>query len=371
MRLFYTSPTGENLECTRPDLSLGGFKSSTVCPNNSFNNMFSDISAYSVSENVDELIGLMLVNESGIDVNDVILYFDYPENCQKHIYVAVVALNANGEMEVVKSPYNAPYNAEFEDPYDEPNSINIGGIPVDGAVGLWFKRAIDKDVIDAQYSDDELIANGNVVEGIESIVMNISWTHLPVLTTSVIFGITRTTAIGGGNVTSDGDLDVIAKGICWGTSENPTVSGSHTTDGIGEGAFTSNITGLTGNTIYYVRSYAQNSLGVSYGTQVSFTTSPIEPTVTTDDISDITDISAICGGNVTSDGGSDIIARGVCWSTSSNPTVDDDHTDDGTGDGTFESDIIGLTTGTIYHVRAYATNSEGTSYGTDKTFTTS
>ena len=78
----------------------------------------------------------------------------------------------------------------------------------------------------------------------------------------------------------------------------------------------------------------------------------------------------MCGGNVTFDGWSEITARGVCWSTSPNPTINDSKTTDGSGIGSFTSNITGLADGTTYYVRAYATNSKGTAYGEEKSFTT-
>ena len=95
------------------------------------------------------------------------------------------------------------------------------------------------------------------------------------------------------------------------------------------------------------------------------------PTVSTTTPSSITQTTASSGGNVTADGGASVTARGVCWSTSSNPTTSNSKTSDGTGTGTFTSSITGLTASTTYHVRAYATNSVGTSYGSDQQFTTS
>jgi hypothetical protein len=97
---------------------------------------------------------------------------------------------------------------------------------------------------------------------------------------------------------------------------------------------------------------------------------PTLPTVTTAPITSINTNSADCGGEVISDGGVVVTARGVCWSTSLNPTVSDSHTTDGAGTGMFTSSITGLTPGITYHVRAYATNSVGTSYGSDLTLTT-
>ena len=96
----------------------------------------------------------------------------------------------------------------------------------------------------------------------------------PTVTTTAISNIDKTTATGGGNVTADGGATVTARGICWSTTQNPTISGSHTTDGTGTGSFTSAMTGLTANTTYYVRAYATNSAGTAYGEEVSFTTLP-------------------------------------------------------------------------------------------------
>jgi hypothetical protein len=101
-----------------------------------------------------------------------------------------------------------------------------------------------------------------------------------------------------------------------------------------------------------------------------FGTGITEPTVATTAASSITTTTAQSGGNVTSDGGASVTARGVCWSTSANPTTADAHTTDGTGTGTFTSSLTGLTAGATYYVRAYATNTAGTAYGNEVSFTT-
>ena len=430
---------------------------------------------------------------------------------------------------------------------------------------------------------------------------------LPTVTTNTVSSITTTSATCGGNVISDGGTTVTARGVCWSTSQNPTVSNSHTTNGSGTGSFISSLTGLTANTTYYVRAYATNSAGTAYGNEVSFTTtnggtsqdgqpcpgavtvtdidnntyntvqignqcwmkenlrtthysngtsialgsststttayryypnndqsnvstygylynwkavmggsssssvnpsgvqgicptgwhvpsdaewtqltnyvssqsqyvcgsstdniakalasitgweesnetctvgnSPSAnnatgfsalpagiyfiaygvfgqtayfwsateddgnlayfrglsyiftyvsrnylnkdvgfsvrcvrdnsgggtaflPTVITNTVSSITTTSATCGGNVTSEGGTTVTVRGVCWSTLQNPTVSNSHTSNGSGTGIFTSSLTGLTANTTYYVRAYATNSAGTAYGNEVSFTT-
>jgi len=137
------------------------------------------------------------------------------------------------------------------------------------------------------------------------------------------------------------------------------------------GSFVSFLSGLTANTPYYTRAYATNNVGTAYGDELTFTTLDVTmPTVTTSPVIDITATTATSGGNVTSDGGAAVTVRGVCWSTSPNPTLAGDHTTDGAGTGTFVSNLTGLTPNTPNYVRAYATNSVGTAYGNELSFTT-
>ncbi|HPQ35755.1 MAG TPA: FISUMP domain-containing protein, partial [Tenuifilaceae bacterium] len=193
-----------------------------------------------------------------------------------------------------------------------------------------------------------------------------------ILTTSDVTEITGNSAESGGNVTTDGGAAVTARGIVWSNSENPTVSENQgiTTNGTGTGSWVSGIVDLTPSNTYYVRAYATNSVGTYYGNEVNFTTTDGLPILTTVEVTSISSVSAQSGGNITSDGGFQITVRGVCWSTSQNPTIADSFTENGTGIGNFTSNLTGLTAATTYYVRAYATNSEGTSYGNEVTFTT-
>jgi hypothetical protein len=94
------------------------------------------------------------------------------------------------------------------------------------------------------------------------------------------------------------------------------------------------------------------------------------PTVQTGAVTEVTASSAQAGGNVTADGGTAVTARGVVWATSPTPTLADNFTEDGAGTGSFTSSLEGLQAATTYYVRAYATNSEGTAYGSQVSFTT-
>lgn len=94
------------------------------------------------------------------------------------------------------------------------------------------------------------------------------------------------------------------------------------------------------------------------------------PAIETSAVTNIETFSATSGGFITGDGGSAITASGICWSTNVNPTIADSHTTDGTTTGNFTSNMTNLNSSTNYHVRAYATNSKGTSYGGDVSFIT-
>lgn len=193
---------------------------------------------------------------------------------------------------------------------------------------------------------------------------------LPVVTTANVTDITQTSAKGGGEVTDDGGTTVTERGICWSTSHNPTVNNHKVPAGQGMGNFTANITGLSAHTTYYVRAYATNSRGTAYGDEVSFNTSANLPTVSTGSVTDITTTSATGSGNVTNDGGSTVIERGLCWSTNHTPTIGGQHVAAGEGTGNFTAAIASLNANTTYYIRAYATNGVGTSYGEEVEFTT-
>ena len=159
--------------------------------------------------------------------------------------------------------------------------------------------------------------------------------------------------------------------MCWSIKNTPTIGDNKTLDGAGAGNFVSTITELVPNTTYFVRAYATNSSGIGYGMAMSFITQPATiPVLTTTNITSITQTSASCGGTITSDGAVAITTRGVCWSTSQNPTITDNITSDGNGIGIYSSTLNGLIQNTTYFVRAYATNSAGTGYGNTLSFAT-
>ena len=196
---------------------------------------------------------------------------------------------------------------------------------------------------------------------------------IPAITTTGLTSVAQTSAISGGNISNDNGGAVTSCGVCWSTVSTPTKElSTKTVDSTSKGSFVSTITQLIPNTLYYLRAYATNSAGTGYGNQLTFTTLQVAaPSLTTTVITSVTLTNAVSGGNVTSDYGGAVTIRGICWSTTPGPTTAlSTKTTDGSGTGSFISNLIGLQPGLTYYVRAYATNSAGTSYGNQITFNT-
>jgi gliding motility-associated-like protein len=196
----------------------------------------------------------------------------------------------------------------------------------------------------------------------------------PSVTSNNVNSITKYTATATGTLTS-GTLAVTTSGVVWSTAANPTIAlSTKTTNGpTTSGTITGNITGLNAGTTYHVRAYATSESGNTfYGSDLTFTTLPATiPALTTDAVTTILSTKATSGGVITDSGGVAITAKGVVWSTTANPTVPSaNSTSNGTTAASFTSLLTGLTPSTTYHVRSYATNSIGTGYGNDITFTT-
>ena len=213
---------------------------------------------------------------------------------------------------------------------------------------------------------------GNVAYGNELSFNTTTTSNLPFVSTNTITNITSNSAQSGGNVTNGGSSNVSSKGICWSTSPNPTIANYMTIDGTGVGIFSSSLMNLSPSTTYYIRAYASNSSGTAYGNELSFNTTTTSnlPVVSTNTITNIASNSAQSGGNVTYGGSSNVSSKGICWSTSPNPTIANYTTIDGTGVGFFSSSLMNLSPSTTYYIRAYASNSSGTAYGNQLSFNT-
>ena len=189
----------------------------------------------------------------------------------------------------------------------------------------------------------------------------------PRIRTIGMTNVTTTSATANAEVDYTGSATVTERGVCWNTTVAPTVSNSYQAAGSGAGGFTAQLTNLSAGATYHVRAYALIDGTYRYGNELTFTTAN-QPSVYTAPVTNISGTYALCGGTV-SECGQNVTARGLCWGTSSNPTVDGSHSYDGTGTGSFTGIMTGLTVGTTYYVRAYATTASGTVYGNTRSFT--
>ena len=206
-------------------------------------------------------------------------------------------------------------------------------------------------------------------------IIEVEGPKAPTVTTTEPKDITAEGATVGGNVTDDGRATVTERGICYSEKQYPEVSDKHIVIGKGLGDFRDVLEGLESNTRYYVRAYAINRVGTSYGEQMSITTLSGLPVVETSlysyggifdfNSSKFTSLNYTIQGNVSDNAGSEITARGVCYANQPLPTLENSsvvNTEPGTG--YFSCVIEGITSyNLIYYIRAYATNTRGTSYG--------
>jgi hypothetical protein len=233
----------------------------------------------------------------------------------------------------------------------------------------YFSKAFAVNAIGVSYGDN--------VQFVTSAALS-----SPTVSTNVATAIGITTATSGGNVINDGNTTVFRRGLIYSTSPitdtNSVIGGGRIISGTtGTGTYTSSLTGLTSNTLYYIVAFAVNSVGVSIGNQRTFTTlpAPTAPLVTTLPATFITISTAVIGGNVTSDGNSTVTRRGLIYSTVSpisdtNSIVGGKLIILGSGLGTFNSSLSSLTSNTTYYVKAFALNSIGITYGNEVNFAT-
>lgn len=201
-------------------------------------------------------------------------------------------------------------------------------------------------------------------------------TYLPVINTKYVTGVSQFAASSGGIIIDDGNSEITSSGLVWSTSQMPAID---INEGIsnniyGLNNFSNTMQGLLPHTIYYVRAYVINSVGVAYGDEKSFQTLslPSVPSVETIGTSSIGIITAKSGVNIINNFGYPIISAGIVWSSNPNPSLENNVgiTNDGAEIGVYESTLVGLLPSTQYYVRAYANNIGGVAYGEELTFIT-
>lgn len=180
MKLYYTGSKTYLGTQPKKEFSLGGFVSSSIVPNSQLGNLFSDITKYTTGNEITEVIGIILKNETGSTVNDILFNFSLPESPVASYQIAAVQLSQDSDnnyyMEEIANQYSLPYYATFYSADD--NQVNLGSLVADGMLGLWIKRTV---TFTATSCDDLF---DNYKEGIESatseqIGLVFDWTPIP------------------------------------------------------------------------------------------------------------------------------------------------------------------------------------------------
>ncbi|MBU8892509.1 MAG: fibrobacter succinogenes major paralogous domain-containing protein [Bacteroidales bacterium] len=199
-----------------------------------------------------------------------------------------------------------------------------------------------------------------------------------------IFDITASSTNVGININHDGGLEILEHGLCWNMSGEPSIDDSISMNFVdqtilyaGVENFTYSINNLEINSIYYIRTFTTNELGVSYGDEYSFSTKDGIPDTEIIQIFDITASSTNVGININHDGGLEILEHGLCWNMSGEPSIDDSFTSNfvdqtilDTGVENFTYSINNLEINSIYYIRTFTINELGVNYGGEYSFTT-
>ena len=196
-------------------------------------------------------------------------------------------------------------------------------------------------------------------------------TEIPTLYTVAIFNQETQNLTSGGEIISDGGAAIIAKGICWNLTGNPTIDDSKTIDGAGNASYTSEISGLALSKTYFLRAYAINSEGVGYGQTIKIITSnPKLASINTIEGKDIELNSITIKAEVLDNGNTEILEKGICWNTSELPTTNNKKIAIISIENNFEAIIPNLEINTTYYFRSYVINSVGISYGNQLSYKT-
>ena len=256
--------------------------------------------------------------------------------------------------------------------------------PTSGRIEVGAKQTITLNINRSSYPADEL-DEGSLLLEVEGenrkipLYIKIPPKEAPTVNLSEVTVISYNSALFRGTITSTGSSQVVRHGFCWSEFENPTIANSDTCNlgnSVSGKEMNYTVSSLKSSTTYYVRAYAENAEGISYSTQQQFVTSnapedtPVT-TLTTTSPTEITTTSAILGGIIIENSGNNLTECGVCWSTTQNPTMADNHAVANLSGNSFSIRVENLSQRTLYHVRAYAIADDGTVYyGNNVTFQT-
>jgi len=160
LKLFYTTTKGQDVLQSRSDKSLGGYRSASPVKNDDFDNMFGEISNYTLRKSEDEsqYIGMILLNDSLTGISNLNVWFEYPTSCYSKIEIAAVDLSEDSDhkffMENIPSITSSPVYAEFHEANGEANKQSLGNMTAGEMIGIWLKRTVLNSVADTDIANE-------------------------------------------------------------------------------------------------------------------------------------------------------------------------------------------------------------------------
>lgn len=195
----------------------------------------------------------------------------------------------------------------------------------------------------------------------------------PVILSTGILNVSNTGVSVEVNIENDSLSAVLNRGICLSIEPNPDTSSIVYHQGAGTGQFIVLIDNLSPNTNYFIRSFAENSIGITYGDQIIFKTTNLSgstPSISTFYPTSVSSNNVKITAQIIENGSAPVTLSGFCYSLQPNPDLQDSYTTDGSLTGIYESNLTNLLSNTTYYVRSYACNNAGTGYGNQISFTT-
>ena len=192
---------------------------------------------------------------------------------------------------------------------------------------------------------------------------NIGLSNKIEIITNKVTVISSDTALYEGNIIREGNEGITERGFAYNTISNPKITNKTVKSGLGIGTYFAKATDLLPDTKYYVAAYATNKSGTVYGSDIGFNTPKSAPRLSPTLVTSFTPYSALITSNITLDGGSPILERGICWSSKPGALITTNKVVSNSTANAFDTPISNLTPGGTYYIKSFASNAIGTGYG--------
>lgn len=311
------------------------------------------------------------LNKAGVSYGAAVSYVAKP---QTYINIALPISSSvwkKGKTYDIKWSENSSDNVQIDLMVAGTVYQNISASAPASGVFAW---TVNTDLPEASYYTIKITSTKNSLVTDESSTFTIANDATPpTIQTITASSISDKSCVVGGNVTFGGGSIIDERGVCYSTSPNPTINSTKSVEAGTIGAFYTIVSNLTPGTTYFYRAFASSKGGVGYGAELSFRTLDKQtiPILDLPIVKSVGSTTATVSANILSIGGSAVTTRGVCWSTKSGPTIADNASASGSGEGVYEASLLGMPCNSLIYVRAYAQNAIGIAYSQEITLNTS